>query len=238
MATQDKTPLGSVCTIIVGVDEAPPPPMNFGLPGSPEFRGFEVDLLNAVGQRLGLEVRFKSALWDQLLTELATGRLDLICSAATVTEDRAREFDFSDPYLDMELVLIRRSGDKTDTDLQSATIGVRRATVAESYQRAHWPENPVRHFDFNTDAYQALQTGEIDLVIDDSPIGMHFAAALAGIEVFQSFPDTAAQYALLLRKGNMALLREVNTALRQIRSDGTWNQLNRRWFPHGSKLKE
>jgi ABC-type amino acid transport substrate-binding protein len=212
--------------------------MNFGLPGSPEFRGFEVDLLNAVGQRLGLEVRFKSALWDQLLIELATGRIDLICSAATVTEDRAREFDFSDPYLDMELVLVRRGSDKTNTDLRSATIGVRRATVAESYQRTHWPENPVRLFDFNTDAYQALQTGEIDLVIDDSPIGMHFAAALAGIEVFRSFPDTAAQYALLLRKGNTTLLREVNAALRQIRSDGTWDLLSRRWFPHGSKLKE
>jgi polar amino acid transport system substrate-binding protein len=238
MSTQNKRPLGSVRTIIVGVDEAPPPPMNFGLPGSPEFRGFEVDLLNAVGQRLGLEVQFKSALWDQLLTELATGRLDLICSAATVTEDRAREFNFSDPYLDMELVLIRRSGNKTDTDLRSTTIGVRRATVAESYQRTHWPENPVRRFDFNTDAYQALQTGEIDLVIDDSPIGMHFAATLIGIEVFRSFPDTAAQYALLLRKGNTTLLREVNTALRQIRSDGTWDMLSRRWFPHGSKLKE
>lgn len=222
--------------IRVGVDEAPPAPMNFGLPGSRDFHGFEVDLLHAIAERIGCELEFRSSLWSQLLGDLSENKLDLVCGAATITEERSRYFDFSDPYLDIELVIVGRANDSSSPAPENATFGVRVATHAESYQKRHWSNNVVRLFDFNTDAYHALQSGGIDLVIDDSPIAMHFAEALHGLQVLNALPGTDAQYALVLRKGNTALLDQVNTALRTLQSEGTWNQLYRRWFPHGSKL--
>jgi ABC-type amino acid transport substrate-binding protein len=68
--------------LLIGVDEAPPAPLNFGLPGSPDFYGFEVDLTAAIGARMDLAVRYRSALWSTILNELAARRLDMDCGAA------------------------------------------------------------------------------------------------------------------------------------------------------------
>jgi ABC-type amino acid transport substrate-binding protein len=86
-------------TLLVGLDDAPPAPMQMGRPETGDFRGYEVDLLRDVARRLNVQLRFRRALWSALIRELASGALDIICSAATVTEDRRREVDFCRPHL-------------------------------------------------------------------------------------------------------------------------------------------
>ncbi len=69
--------------LTVGLDASPPPPLHTGHPGE----GFEVDLLQAVAERVGVRIRYESALWRQIVDKLVRHELDMICSAATITEE-------------------------------------------------------------------------------------------------------------------------------------------------------
>jgi glutamine transport system substrate-binding protein len=218
--------------LVVGVDESPPPPLCFGLPGTPDFRGFEVDLLQALAARLDLDLRCRSALWSVALAELQAGGLDMICTAATITPDRQRVVDFSDPYFETELALIVRRDRpvRWPAELTGRTIGVRVATTAEEFVRAQNLPAAVRTFDFNVDAYQALRDGQVDVVVDDQPIGAHFARTQDGLALGAPLPGTGFQYGLVFAKGNDQLRSAVNGALAGLRADGEWERIYRRWF--------
>jgi ABC-type amino acid transport substrate-binding protein len=225
--------LGEVLT--VGVDESPPPPLCYGLPDSPDFQGFEVDLLKAIAAILGVTLRCKSALWGVALDELQSGRLDMICTAATITPKRRELVDFSDPYFETELALIVRRDDAIEhvSDLTGRTVGVRLATVAEDFVREHCRSSVVRTFDLNVDAYHALCNGQVDAIVDDRPIGRFFARAIEGLNVAPPLAGTRSQYGMVFAKNNDRLRRAVNQALADVRADGTWERLYRRWFEEG-----
>jgi hypothetical protein len=87
-------------TILVGVDDAPPAPIQIGSPERGDFRGYEVDLLCEMEKRLGTQLRYRRALWSVIVSELTSGGLDIVCSAATVTEERKHEVDFCRPHLE------------------------------------------------------------------------------------------------------------------------------------------
>jgi polar amino acid transport system substrate-binding protein len=224
--------LASPGVLTIGVDESPPPPLNFGLPGSPDFVGFEVDLTRAIAQRLGLGVTCVSELWSRILEDLRRDRLDLICTAATVTPDRSKVVDFGDPYLDTELVIVVKSDGRlpTSADLAGADVGARIATVAEECARARLGRARIRTFDFNTDAYAALETGEVDAGIDDRPIATHFARSRPGLEIARVIEGTGSHYALMFAKGNDGLREAMNRALAELRADGTYERIHGTWF--------
>jgi len=83
-------PTATPGVLMVGIDDSPPPPMELGEPGSAEFSGFEVDILEAIAGRLGLALRYRRAVWSQILDELERGLIDVVCTAATFTPERAR----------------------------------------------------------------------------------------------------------------------------------------------------
>lgn len=220
-------------TLLFGVDEAPPAPLNFGLPGTPDFRGFEVDLMHAVAARLGLSPRFRSALWSEILAQLSAHQLDVVCGAATATAERARTVAFSRPYLHITLALVALAGSQIQhlRQLAGRRVGVRAATEAEQYLRAHVPSARIRTFDLNTEQYAALASGEVEAAIDDAPIGGHFARITPGVAMIGSLPGTDADYAFAVALGNDALLNALNGALADLEADGTLTRLRHEWIP-------
>jgi len=224
--------LDSPGSILFGVDEAPPAPLNFGLPGSPDFRGFEVDLMHAVAGRLGLVPRFRSALWSEILAELTLHRLDVVCGAATETPERARVVTFTRPYLEITLVLVRRSGEPADDlrQLAGRNVGVRAGTEAERYLRTQVPTAKVRTFELNTEQYAALASGAVDAVIDDAPIAGHFARSTPGVTVVAALPGTRAHYAFVVAPDRETLRVALDSALMELETDGTLSRLRQTWM--------
>jgi ABC-type amino acid transport substrate-binding protein len=213
----------------VGVDAAPPPPMNFGLPGSPDFKGFEVDLLEELGRRLGARLDFRAALWSQMLEQLERGELDIICTAVTVTPDRQTRFDFSVPYLHTGFAIVsRRDAPRLVLEaIQHDRVGVRFATSAESFARAHLPAAELEQYHFNTEIYAALTQGYVDAVLDDSPIAGYFAS-LHDLGI-ATVPGSDTGYALMLQKES-TLRQPVNDVLTALKSDGMYARMYGRWF--------
>jgi len=215
--------------LIVGIDDAPPVPLQEGSPESGNFRGYEVDILNDIAQRIGMRLRYRRALWSTIVPELEHGTIDVICSAATVTSERAAIVDFCTPHLQLTLAVVTRAGDDAGTTLTGRRVGARAGTTAEAYARSHDASEALLLSESNEDLYSALAAGSIDVVIDDSPIAAHFARAVAGLQFAGRLPGTEAAYAIMVRKGNTVLRSALNGALASMEADGTLDALREHW---------
>ena len=215
--------------LLVGIDDAPPVPMQQGSPASGDFRGFEVDLLDALALHLCVSLQYRRAHWSVIVDDLAAGRVDAVCSAATVTAERARTVDFCTPHLNITLAVVTRDGDRAGTRLQGRRVGVRRGTTAEEYVRNHGVPEPAALSEFNDELYGALAAGSLDAIVDDSPIAAHFARIVKGLQLGGTLPDTNAAYAIMVRKENDVLRRAIDSALAALEADGVLGALRTRW---------
>lgn len=136
--------------LTIGVDASALLPLPSD-PNAPDFHGFEVDLTRAIAARLGLSVRYKGALWSDIIGDLQAGKIDIICTAATITEGRKMIVDFSQPYLDTQLAIVVKDGSeiKELKDLEGAGVGVRIATSAEEFLRSQANAGLIRAFHMN-----------------------------------------------------------------------------------------
>jgi ABC-type amino acid transport substrate-binding protein len=179
---------------------------------------------------LGFEIQYHRALWSVIIQELAAGRIDLVCSAATITDARRREVDFCTPHLDIALAVVKRQGLPRHLHLNNLRVGVRSGTTAEAYLRERVEAFPAKFSDSNDELYLSLAEGKLDAVIDDSPIARHFSRTVADLVYVGVLPCTEGAYAIMVRQGNDELRTRINGALHQKDADGTLTDLRAQWF--------
>jgi len=212
----------------VGVDAAPPAPMCCGLPGEPGFEGFEVDLLRALARHLQRPLIFEASLWATLLERLQARRIDVICTAATITPERERQFLFSEPYLRTRLAVVSRRDVPIRTlEEFRGRVGVRESTPAEAYA-VGFGLQPTR-FHFNTEVYRALFSGSLDVVVDDFPIGAWFSRQSGGLQV-SPLDGTDVRYATVMRRDDSALKTALDGAILATLADGSYASAYARWL--------
>lgn len=217
-------------TLTVGSD-IPFPPFEQGDP--PDYEGFDIDLINEVADRLELETEIKDLPFDVLLAG-GSGRYDLAIAATTIKPARENRVDFSNPYFNAEQSMLVRSdgGLKSIADVTSDTIiGAQDGTTGETYANEN-TDADVRPFQEIDDAYQALENGQVDAVINDLPSTQAVSECPKcgdTLEVVETF-DTGEEYGIILAEGDDALREAVNEALQEIKDDGTLNDLFQKWF--------
>jgi ABC-type amino acid transport substrate-binding protein len=212
----------------VGSD-IPYPPFEFGR--TPDYEGFDVDVVNEVAKRLDLEARFVKTPFDPIFRNLAQGRFDLVASAATITPERQKTVAFSDPYFnaDQSLMVKRGSEIKTTDDLGGKRVGAQLGTTGAEYARDKVDADTVRTYDLIDDAFKALQAGQVDAVINDFPTSKYAERSKKDLVVVQTIA-TGESYGLGLNKENRKLREEVNNALAEMKDDGTYTEIYKKWF--------
>jgi polar amino acid transport system substrate-binding protein len=203
----------------------------FELGRAPNYKGFDVDLVTEIGDRLGLEVEFVKTPFDTIFRDLAQGKFDLVASASTITEERKRTVDFSAPYLaaDQSLMVKQGSGIANVDDLQSEVIGAQLGTTGADYAKDQIDAEAVRTYDLVDDAFNALQAGQIAAVINDCPVSKYAERSKPDLVVVQAI-QTNENYGLAFAKDSDALREAVNDALAEIRQDGTLRQIFLKWL--------
>jgi len=216
--------------LLVGVDDAPPSPMQLGNPEGGDFRGDEVDLLNEIGRRLDLEIAYRRSLWSVIVGELVHGALDAVCSAASVTPERQSEVDFCAPHFHLSLAIVKRNGIRTLGALAGARMGVRRGTIAEAYVREHGNGSSAKLSESNDELYAALLNGDLGAVIDDSPIARYVVRSNPELHFAGTLPGTESAYAIMVQKGNDRLRAYINGVVGALDEDGTLARFRGRWL--------
>lgn len=215
----------------IGLDSAAPFPMHSDLKSS-TFEGFEVDLIKVIAEALELDVQYEVSLWKEILPQLYKGELDMICSAVTVTSSRKHILEFSDPYLQFHLCAIVRQNETLNStaDFKDKIIGVRSLAAAEKFIMDHFPSNMLVHADDNSELYDSLSQGHIDMLVDDSPIAGGFLTKYKDLKIGLFLPNTNSQYAIAMKKGDLKLKSKINQVLRKMKENGLYDSLFKKWF--------
>lgn len=211
--------------------DIPYAPFEFTEPGSTEAVGFDVDLVNAIAPSLGITtVKFVKQPFDTIILAVRQGRFDMSASSFSITPERAKQVDFSDPYFTAnQSVMVQADSDITGLDgLEGKTIGAQRGTTGADLA-ATVPGATVKRYDLIDDAFNALAQGRVDGVVNDFAISAYAAAQKPELKVVAQVP-TQEGYGLVFPKDNPALRDAFNAGLARVKADGTYDQIYMKWF--------
>ena len=209
------------------------PPFEFERDGEPV--GFDIDLMNEVGKRAGFTPEYQNVVFDGIIGGLANGQYDAAISSMTITPDREKRIDFSEPYFnaDQSLLAPGDAGIESVDDLGDATVGVQLGTTGEITANEFKDEGTIggdiRTFDTIEDAFNALENGQIDAIINDLAVSQYEAENSGGnAEIIEVIP-TEEQYGIALPKDS-ELRADINKALQEIKEDGTYEEIYKKWI--------
>lgn len=195
--------------------------------------GFDVDLLTAIGDKLGLEVVFKTEIFDTLIPTLqAGGKFDVIASGMTIKPEREKEIDFSDPYYDSNQSVVMKAGSTYNgpDDLSGLRIGVQSGTTGEAWAQENVPNAEIVPFKNATEAFNAAGAGNVDAIVNDLPVSAELLKREPrGLEIVAQIP-TGEQYGFGVSKENTALRDAINDALAEVKADGTYAEIYEKWI--------
>ncbi|MBE7382857.1 MAG: basic amino acid ABC transporter substrate-binding protein [Leptolyngbya sp. SIO1E4] len=207
------------------------PPFEFQAENG-ELQGFDIDLMNAIGETAGLEIEFESLPFDGIIPALQAGTVDAAISGMTITEERLQTVDFSRPYIKAGLAIAVQEANTEVTsleDLEDKKIAVQIGTTGAD-QAAEIPGSEVSTFDSAPLALQELANGNVDAVINDAPVTLDAIASgnIAGLKVVGELLTTEF-YGIALPKDseNVAV---INDALATMMEDGTYAEIYQQWF--------
>lgn len=201
--------------------------------------GFDIDLMREIGKQASFEPQFENVKFDGIIQGIGSGLYDSAISSITITPEREKQIDFSKPYFNADQSLLVQKGSKIKStgDLSSATVGVQLGTTGASEAdklKKNGKISQVRTFDTITDAFAALENGQIDAIINDFPVSAYRAKTSNGSLVIVQTIPTGEQYGIAFPKDS-ELLKPANKALAEIKKDGTYAKLYEKWF--GQKPK-
>ena len=216
-------------TLLVGTDAAYAPFESQNEKG--EIVGFDIDIVKAVAQKAGLEVKFVNTPWEGIFNALKQGDRDLLVSSITITEERKQTMDFTAPYFDAHQLIAVRADSKVARfdDLRTLKVGVQTGTTGdEAISKLQGKTSPnIKRFESTPLALSELGTGGIDAVVADNGVVVNYVKNNAGSK-FRTVNDpafTPEQYGIAVRKGNAELLDKLDKGLAAIRADGTYDRI-------------
>jgi polar amino acid transport system substrate-binding protein len=198
------------------------------------YTGFDIELLEGVAEDNDLDLEVRVSPFDTIIASLEAGDCDLIASAMTITDERAEQVDFSDPYFDSDQSLLIRVEDEGTfavlDDLAGETIGVQSGTTGEEYANENTPEGAtIKAFETGDALFPALASDDIAAALQDFPVNAYRATQGDEFVVTETVP-TGEQYGFAISKGNAGLLAAVNDALTDMREDGRYDEIYATWF--------
>jgi polar amino acid transport system substrate-binding protein len=217
--------------LTVGTD-APYPPFLIGTPEDPDFTGYEIELFNAIAEKIGYpDPEYSNTNFAAVFRDTANGLFDIAVVSSTILPERERVVDFTDPHYEaQQALLVPEDSDIASVDdLDGATVGAQDGTTGEAYANDETGASEVRGFPQGPDAITALVTGQVDATIIDQPVAVDAVEKQGGMEIAEEI-QTNELYGFPVAPDNDGLREAVNTALQELKDDGTVDELYEQYF--------
>ncbi|WP_340006926.1 amino acid ABC transporter substrate-binding protein [Paenibacillus sp. FSL K6-0276] len=226
--------------LIIGIDDKFAP-MGFRDENN-EIVGFDIDYARAAAEKMGKEIIFQPIDWSAKESELNSGRIDMIWNGYTITDERKEKVLFTKPYLENSqvVVVLADSSISKLKDLAGKEVGLQSLSSAADALN----ENPIKdkianisEFPDNVLALTDLKTKRLDGVVIDEVVARYYMSKEP--HAFKLLDESLApeQYGIGIKKGNEALLEELQKALDEMNSDGTAEEISTKWFGENKVLK-
>ncbi len=221
-------------TIIVGSDTTYPPFETVNDQG--QIVGFDVDVVNAVCEKVNCVPKFQTTAWDGIFPALANGEFDMVASGVTITPERAQVVDFTDSYFSVDQAIAVRVEDEGLTigdftaDGSSLTLGAQTGTTNAKTAEDMVGRDRVRLYDDFNAAVLGLINGDVDGVMIDDVTADAFVQQYAGqLAVAVRHVQSGDKLGFAVQQGD-ALLDALDAGLKAIKDDGTLDALVQKWF--------
>jgi polar amino acid transport system substrate-binding protein len=198
--------------------------------------GFEIDLFNAIAKEAGFKAEYKNTAWDGIFAAMKGNRYPNACalSSITITEERKKTYDFSDPYITVNQVLIvpKALNVKNVNDLKGKKIGAQISTTG-AMEAKKIQGIATKTYDEIGLAFADMAAGRIDGVICDTPVARDYALHKAeyrdkfkiGLEI-----PTKEQLGVMVKKGDKKMLDLINKGLKAVKAKGLDKQYEKKWL--------
>lgn len=201
--------------------------------------GFDVDVINAVAEKMGLTASYlPNQKFDTLVPIIKQGgKADVSIAAITITDERMESVDFSEPYLDSnQAIVVAKGSSETEETLNNASKQVvcQGGTTGDEWIGENLPDAVRVPVDDVTAALTGVQTGLYQAMVVDLPVASYMLAqSFSDLQIVKEIP-TGEQYGIAVSKDNPELTQAVNKALEDMKSDGTMKEIETKWF--GSEI--
>lgn len=218
----------------VGVEGTYPPITYHDEDGN--LTGFDVEVAEAIGKKLGVKVEFTESEWDSLLAAIDSGRIDTVINAVSITEERQEKYDFTKPYVSLyRNVIVKGDNDsiKSLEDLDGTKVAENITTeYAEQLEALGVEIVPI---DTLQQAFDLVTSGRADFtLLEDIQFGPyikeHPDADLKIAFTIDNDPEDVDQFAIPFKKGEERLVDAVDQALNELKEDGTFKELSEKYF--------
>ncbi|MFT4181537.1 MAG: transporter substrate-binding domain-containing protein [Rhizobium sp.] len=195
--------------------------------------GFEVDLVNEIGKRLGKSVEFVNTPFNGLFSAVQSGRINVAISSITITDKRLESVSFAQPYYDSDqsLTVIASSGIGGLKDMKGKAVGVDTGSTGDMWadkHKADYKFGEIRRFEGLSPAMLDLAAGRIDGYISDIPALLYYVKDKPELKVVERIP-TGEKYSMMFNKGD-PLAMEVNAVITTLKGEGFIAKLHEAWF--------
>lgn len=198
-----------------------------------EFKGFDIDLVNAIAKELGADkAEFVDTEFKGLIPGLQAGKFDMIASAMYITDERKETIDFSDTYFPGGLSIMVKEDNTEITsldDLAGKNVAVQIGTKSVAFLEKNQPSANLVKVEKNTEMFLELETGKVDAVVTGLPAAKTYIKENGKMKVLE---DTLTEeyYGFGLRKADTELRDAVNEALKTIQENGVYDEIVAKWF--------
>ena len=185
-------------------------------------------------QRLHAPIKLQATPWAGILAALESKRLDVVVNQVTISDERKKKYDFSEPYTVSGIQALVQTKDvgtiKTAADLKGKKVGVGLGTNYEEWLKANVPDAIVKTYDDDPTKYQDMRVGRIDAILVDRLAALELVAKTKDKLAVSGEPFSRQESGIALRKGEPELLDAINKAIDKLRADGTLAKLSNKYF--------
>lgn len=223
----------------IGTEGAYPPFNNLTADG--KLEGFDIDIANALCDEMKAKCEFVTQDWDGIIPGLQAGKFDAIIASMSITKERTEKVDFTDKYYSTPAAIMApKDGDLkglTRQDLAGKTIGVATSTTYYDHAEKTYTDSQIKGYPSSQEFMLDIANGRLDAAEDDIIVLQKFLDSAEGAcckIIGQPSPQPVdifgAGMGIAVRKGETALLDKLNAAIKTIRANGKYKEINDRYF--------
>lgn len=218
--------------VLVVATEGTYRPFSFHEDGSGELTGYDVEVVRAVADEIGVEVRFEETQWDAIFTGLDAGRFDVVANQVSITLEREEAYEFSEPYTySPGVVVVRVDDDSIGSldDLEGLTTA--QSLTSNWYALAEEHGATVQAVEGWAQAVALVEQSRVDATINDKLTFLDYKqqTGAAGVKVAVETDDVS-RSAFAFRKGDVSLAEAFDEALATLTEDGTLAEISTTFF--------
>ena len=204
--------------------------------------GFDVEIANAICDDLQMTCEIIAQDWDGIIPGLKAGKYDAIVAAMSVTPERAKQVAFTDPYFSNALVFLAKKDSSFDpansSDINTHSIAAQRSTISSQWLENAYPKADMKLYDTLSNAFLDLGSGRVDAMISDKLPALEWLGSASGSNyaIKGDEIDINDNFAIAVRPNDEALQTKINKSLANLKSNGTYDKINQKYFAVPAKV--